>query len=66
MTIGSRVRMYREQNGLTQRELGAKAFVSQVAINKIEHDFMKPGVDLLVRLSNIFGCTIDELLKEAE
>lgn len=66
MTIGEKIRELREKGGLTQAELAEKTFVTQAAINKVEHNIMKPGVDLVARLSKVFNCTTDFLMFDTE
>ena len=61
-TFGQRFSRLRKQRGLTQEELGEKVGLSGQAVSKWENDASMPDVSLLVSLSDILGCTLDELL----
>lgn len=63
MTIGERVRAYRTENDLNQTQLAKRVMVTQQMINRVENDLSKPGIDLAIRLSDVFGCTLDELCR---
>ena len=61
------IKKYREAAGMTQEELAARVGVSSSGIVSMwEAGYRTPRVATLKLLSVIFGCTIDELLKEAE
>lgn len=52
----------RERNGMTTRELGRQLGVGGTAITNWESGLRRPNIDMLIRLTEIFGCTADELL----
>lgn len=52
----------RERNGMTTRELGKQLGVGGTAITNWETGLRRPNIDMLIRLTEIFGCTADELL----
>ncbi len=62
---GEKIRYYRKLNGLSQEELGQKLMVSRQTISLWETDQAMPTVDNLIRLREIFGVTVDELLNGA-
>ncbi len=62
MTVGERIQFYRKEIGLSQEDLGAKLLVSRQTVSLWEMDKTMPTVDNLVRLKEIFGVSVDELL----
>lgn len=66
MTVGQRIQHYRKLQGLSQEELGQKLLVSRQTISQWENDQTVPTVDNLVRLKDIFGVSIDEILTEQQ
>lgn len=63
MTMGQRLLALRTQAGLSQEALAEQLEVSRQSISKWETDSSIPDLDKLVRLSEIFGVTLDELVK---
>lgn len=57
----NKVRMLREERGLTQKELGECVGVSRQAINAIETGKFDPSIWLAYDLAKFFGVTIEEL-----
>ncbi len=54
----------RQQHGLTQQELAEKLNVSRQAISRWESGVVVPSTDNLKYLSQIYGVTVDYLLKD--
>ena len=54
----------REKAGLTQREAAEKLCVDQSAISLWETGKNNPRVALLPSISRLYGCTVDELLRD--
>lgn len=52
----------RKRLGITQKELAIRLNVSQGAISQWEIGTTNPSIELLPRLAEILGCTVDELL----
>lgn len=63
MTMGEKVVKMRNKSGMSQATLAKNVFTSQAMINAIEHDATKPGIDLALRMADVFGCTLDELCR---
>ena len=63
MTMGQRLLALRTQAGLSQEALAERLGVSRQSISKWETDASIPDLDKLVRLGEIFGITLDELVK---
>ena len=64
MTLGEKLKAYREREGLTQEELADRLYVTRAAVSKWERDLGYPGIDSLRLIANEMGCTLDELLSE--
>lgn len=60
--IGKRLREERSRKGLTQKELAALIGVTDAAIGMWENDRRTPDPEILQRLADIFGVTIDYLV----
>ena len=62
-TIGKFISALRRANGMTQKELGEKLFVSDKTVSRWECDECTPELSLLPSIAEIFGITTDELLR---
>jgi len=62
MTVGEKIQKYRKSLGLSQEELGQKLLVSRQTISLWEKDQTVPTIDNLMRLSEIFEISVDEIL----
>lgn len=62
----NRLYQYRKQMGLSQEELAEKIGVSRQAVSKWERAEASPDTDNLIELANIYGLSLDELLKGKE
>lgn len=60
--LGARLKELRDIRGLTQRELAAKLNVSPSTIALYELGKREPDADMLGRLAEFFGVSIDYLL----
>lgn len=59
--FGERIKMYREQNNMTQKELADGLGLSQSAVAKYENGERLVKLEFIQKLSNFFGITEDEL-----
>lgn len=66
MTLGERIKEQRKRNGLSQEKLAELAGVSRQAVTKWENGQSAPSTENLFRLAEIFGTTVDLLLKPEE
>lgn len=64
MTTGDKIAALRRQNHLTQEQLAQLLGVSRQSISKYESNLAYPETEKLIRLSELFGCTVDELLRD--
>ncbi|WP_033541180.1 helix-turn-helix domain-containing protein [Planococcus sp. CAU13] len=63
MTFGERVKSERERKGWSQTELAEKIHVSRQSVSKWETGKSLPSIEVLIDLSDLFGITIDEMLR---
>lgn len=63
MSFGSNLADMRKQIGLSQEELGEKLGVSRQTIYTWESDISSPNVEKLKNLADLFGCTVDALVR---
>ncbi|WP_037343632.1 helix-turn-helix domain-containing protein [Ruminococcus sp. FC2018] len=59
----SRLKRYRTQSGLTQEELAEKVGVSRQAVAKWERGESVPDIDSCMKLADIYGTTVDMLVR---
>lgn len=62
-TIGKFISVLRKANGMTQRDLADKLFVSDKTVSRWECDECTPDLTLIPAIAEIFGITTDELLR---
>ena len=65
-TFGDRLRELRKERGMQQRELGEMYDLSSSAIGSYERNLREPTLELLLRLSEYFGVSVDYLLCRTE
>lgn len=63
MTLGSRIQSLRKEHNLSQGELADALNISRQSVSKWETDTATPDLDKLLKLSELFGVTLDELVK---
>nr|WP_249315526.1 helix-turn-helix transcriptional regulator [Bacillus sp. FJAT-49711] len=56
----------RKNRGWSQEELAGKLFVSRQSVSKWENGQNYPSIEIVIKLSDLFGVTIDELLRSDE
>lgn len=66
MTLGEKLSKLRKENNYTQEQLSDVLGVSRQAISKWESNITYPETDKLIRISELFHCSLDYLLKETE
>lgn len=62
-TIGKFIAILRKANGMTQKELGDRLYVSDKTVSRWENDESLPELNLIPTIAEIFGVTTDELLR---
>ena len=63
VTLGTRIAEQRRKMNLTQDQLAEQMGGSSQAVSKWENDLSCPDISLLPSLSDLFGISIDELLR---
>ena len=63
MELGSHIKARRTELGISQDELAGRIYVSRQTISSWENDKTYPDVQSLLLLSQVFGTTIDELVR---
>ncbi len=64
MTIGQKISILRTALNLSQEQLAEKLEVSRQSVSKWESDKSLPEVNMILRLSQIFNITLDDLLRD--
>ncbi|GAA0608297.1 helix-turn-helix transcriptional regulator [Virgibacillus siamensis] len=63
MYFGERLKEEREKRGWSQSYLAEKIHVSRQSVSKWEIGKNYPSIEVIIELSDLFGITIDELLR---
>ena len=61
MPLTNRLKEFRARRGINQQELGALAGVSRQTISLIERGDYSPSVVLALKISKIFGTTVEDI-----
>lgn len=64
MTIAERIRLYRQQKGLSQAELAEKSTVNNKSLSRYELGTSIPPADVLKNLADALGVSADALLSD--
>lgn len=64
MTTGEKLALLRKKKGITQEALSEQLNVSRQSVSRWEMDIAFPETDKLIKLSKLYGCSIDFLLNE--
>ena len=60
------IKSFRESSGMTQVELSCALGVSRSAVAAWENGVSNPRFDSIQRMTQIFNCSIDELMKKED
>lgn len=66
MKFHEKLYMQRKKSGMTQQDLAEKLNVSRQAVSRWEMGTAMPEIDNLIAMSDLFGVSLDYLLKEQE
>ena len=64
--LGEKLKLYREKNNMTQKEVAEILNVEPGTISKYELGLTEPNIESIKKLAEIFNVTTDELLKDEE
>ena len=66
MIFSERLKEEREKRNWSQNDLAEKLHVSRQSVSKWETGKNYPSIEIIIHLSDLFGITIDELLRSDE
>jgi transcriptional regulator with XRE-family HTH domain len=66
MRIGKALKKARQDAGLTQEELAAKAGIHRVYLSELERDTKSPTIEIFDRLCRAAGTSASKVLARAE
>lgn len=66
MTLGTKLSKLRKENNYTQEQLASILEVSRQAVSKWESDITYPETEKLLKLGELYKCSMDYLLKDIE
>ena len=66
MTLGENISRLRTERHMSQGDLAEELDVSRQSVSKWENDGSVPDLDKLLRLSQLFGVTLDQLVRGEE
>lgn len=64
MTLGDKLAKLRKENNYTQEQLADILGVSRQSVSKWESDIAYPETDKLIKLGELYNCSMDYLLKD--
>ena len=53
----------RKQRRLTQRDIADALHISQTSVSKYERGESEPDLEMVIKMSDYFGVTIDEFIR---
>lgn len=66
MSLGDRLRLYRERSGLSLRHVAKLLPVSHSTLSQWEHNVHQPSLSDLEKLAVIYGCTVADFVADAD
>ena len=66
MTVSEKIYTLRTRLGLSQEELAEKLGVSRQSVSKWETGQSLPDLEKIIKLADLFGVSVDELVREGE
>ena len=66
MTLGEHITTLRKKNKLSQQELGKLAGTSGDLVGRYERDEVKPSIEVVIRLADALGVSLDFLVGKTE
>lgn len=64
--LGKKIRQLRQDNELSQAELANAVGVSREVVSNLENGLRMPKLDEINKLSELFGCSIDDLISDRD
>ena len=66
MTLAEKILSLRTERGMSQDDLAEKLEVSRQSVSKWETAQSTPDLDKIIRLADLFGVSVDELVRDGE
>ena len=66
MSIGNKIKKYREERKMTQKDIAEILEVEAGTVSKYESGMIEPNIKSLKRLAETFNITVDQLVKDDE
>jgi transcriptional regulator with XRE-family HTH domain len=66
MIFAEKLKSERKNKAWSQEELAEKLFVSRQSVSKWENGQNYPSIEIIIKVSDLFGVSIDELLRSDE
>ena len=63
--VGSRIRLYRQERGITQEDLAFQLDTSAAYISNIERGIKKPSLQKLTEIADIMHVTVNDFIYSA-
>ncbi|MBQ5897153.1 MAG: helix-turn-helix transcriptional regulator [Oscillospiraceae bacterium] len=57
------LKILRKKNRITQKELAEALHISQTSVSKYERGESEPDLEMIIKMSDFFGVTIDEFVR---
>jgi transcriptional regulator with XRE-family HTH domain len=61
-TIALNLKRFRAEQGIAQEKLALIAGVDRTMVSKIERELTNPSIETLLKLANVLGVTVSDLL----
>lgn len=62
MSIGKKIKYYRELNNITQKELARKIGIGVASIQRYEREETKPPIDIILELASVLKIGVSDLI----
>ena len=62
MQIGKELKAFRQKQHLSQIEFAERIGSTQQCVSNYERGVVEPSIDLLMRISGTFHCSVDEII----
>ncbi len=64
LSLGKKLKELRKAENLTQQQVADKLNINRVNYNRYENDVARPDYETLIRIAEVFGVTLDEMLRD--
>lgn len=64
--LGDRIKLLRNEQGMTQEQLGDYLNLSSSSVKAYENRGVEPSLSVLVKLADVFNVSLDYLLERTE